>query len=275
MSIRLITRTDDFGSARAANVAILEAVQKNIFVKNVSCMAAAPFIAEGAEKLKQFDNICVGVHLTLNSEWDGITWKPLSESARKAGIVDDRGCFYHTQKELTEAEPDIEGILKEYDAQLDKLTSMGLNVEYADSHMIPELFVAGLTEALQDWTKKKGLIDAGRYYFFPPDNVLQMGENADENVKVIHQWVNGLQKGEQYTYVTHPAKGEPEMLLFYNNGIEKGVIQRERHQDYLNIVSDSWAECAKLFDLEFVKYSQAEARKDGMEGLKRIFSMDN
>lgn len=275
MGIKLITRTDDFGSARAANAAILEAVQKNCFVKNVSCMAVAPFITEGAEALKRFDNICIGVHLTLNSEWDGITWKPLSERAEKARITDRRGCFYQTQKELAEAKPDIEGILKEYDAQLDKLTVLGLNVEYADSHMIPELFVDGLVEALQEWVKKKGLIDAGAFYCFPPGDALFLGNGEEKDAEAVQRWIAGLEKGEQYTYVTHPAIGEDEMLLFYNGGIEKGTVRRERNQDYLTVTSESWVKYAQLFGLNYLKYSQAEARADGLEGLKRIFSPGN
>ncbi len=44
MSIDLITRADDFGSALAADGAILEAVESGRLVRNVSCMAVGATI---------------------------------------------------------------------------------------------------------------------------------------------------------------------------------------------------------------------------------------
>ena len=66
MSVELLSRSDDFGSAWAANEAILEGCKKGSVIRNVSCMAVAPWIKEGAEELKHCREIDVGIHLTLN-----------------------------------------------------------------------------------------------------------------------------------------------------------------------------------------------------------------
>ena len=44
MSIRLITRADDFGSCHAADQAILAALEAGVLIRNVSCMAVGSTI---------------------------------------------------------------------------------------------------------------------------------------------------------------------------------------------------------------------------------------
>lgn len=270
MSKKLITRADDFGSARAANEAILEAVRKDCIIKNVSCMAAAPYIEEGAGELKKYTNVCIGLHAVLNSEWDGIQWSPLSKGAKNAGLVDERGSFFRTQTALAQANPDIEGILKEYDAQLEKLVQLGLRVEYVDSHMVPELFVPGLFEALKDWSGKKGLIDTTNYYCFLEGEPLVLCEDKEQNLQKVEAWCQNLRDGEQYSYILHPAKPEEEMLLFYNETLPAGVVQQERAGEYRIVTADDWKEWARIYDLQFLKYSEALKRPDGMEQLKSL-----
>ena len=93
MSVELLSRSDDFGSAWAANEAILEGCKKGYVIRNVSCMAVAPWIKEGAEELKHCREIDVGIHLTLTSDWDGVKWGPLSEAGKTAGVTDDSGIY--------------------------------------------------------------------------------------------------------------------------------------------------------------------------------------
>lgn len=271
MSIQLLSRTDDFGSARAANKAILEAVDTGYVVRNVSCIACAPYIEEGAEQLKKYSHIDIGLHLTLNSEWNGVRWGALSDNGQ---ISDDRGYFFRTQQELAERKPDINGILKEYDAQLDRLTKLGLSVAYADSHMGPELWVSGLAEAIEDWTLKKGLISA-RYYYSPakPGQPLFTGKDKDY-LKEVRGWLGGLQQGRQYSYVTHPAKGCEEMLLFYNEEIPAGVIAKQRNQEYMAVTAQLWIKWKEELDIRPVCYTEAKVQGDGLPVLKTMLNFE-
>ena len=75
MSIRLITRADDFGSCHAADQAILAALEAGVLIRNVSCMAVGSTIQESAEALSIFaDQVDIGLHFVLNSEWDSVKW---------------------------------------------------------------------------------------------------------------------------------------------------------------------------------------------------------
>lgn len=258
MAIDLISRSDDFGSAQAANYAILEAVRTGCVTRNVSCMAPAPYIEEGAEALKRFSHICIGVHLTLNSEWEGIRWGALSDGACRAGITDEKGFFYQTTEELAKADPDIEGILREYDAQLDRLVRLGLNVEYADSHMMPECAVPGLDEALSAWIRKKGLLDVSGYYRFPQDVFPRWAKSEEQYLENVEKWLAEFSDGEQYLYLTHPARKCLETLLLCNEMNPAGKIQKERNLEYKAVTSENWEQWVKRFDLRLLKYTEAK-----------------
>lgn len=237
-AIRLLSRTDDFGSARAANQAILEGVEKGFVVRNVSCMAVAPYIMEGAEELKKYKNINVGLHATLTSEWDGVRWGPVSSAGRTCGITDEKGNFFRSIEEIAAVGPDIDKILREYDAQLDRLVQLGLHVEYVDSHMVPEFSVPGLMEAFRAWINKKGLLDAYSYYYVAEQVIPCYKEDDAQYLEEVEKWLEKLEGGKQYFYLTHPAKAREEMQMFWNRKVPKGQIYRERSKEYAAIISD-------------------------------------
>ena len=90
--LTLYPRADDAGSSEAANHAIRECVARGI-IKNVSLMAPPAAIEHAAEVLGDLD-ACFGLHVTLNAEWDGIKWGPLTNPEDVPSLVDDRGLFF-------------------------------------------------------------------------------------------------------------------------------------------------------------------------------------
>jgi predicted glycoside hydrolase/deacetylase ChbG (UPF0249 family) len=155
MSISLVTRADDLGSSHATNSAIAGAAVTGDYIKNVSCMAVGPLIEEGAELLRNCRNICFGMHATLNAEWDLIKWGPISHPSEVPSLVTPEGAFFSDPSRFAAHPPDPDQVLLEYDRQLDLLTRLGLDIRYVDSHMLPELFVEGLNQAMSDWAKQK------------------------------------------------------------------------------------------------------------------------
>lgn len=270
MSSTILCRADDFGSARAANKAILEAVDSQYIVRNVSCMAAANYIDEGAYFLKNHKNISIGVHTMITSEWDGVRWGPLAAEMEKSDHISSDGCFYHTQEELADKHPDIDAIIKEFDSQLDKLNRLGLHVVYADCHMAPELWIENLAEAFQEWTVKKGLINAEHYYERKIPFPMLPAENDKENLQCIENWLKRLQENEQYFYVVHPAIACEETLQFCNSRFEPGIISRERDSEYRVVTSEKWKEWKKEFDILPIRYTEARKEKNGREALKEL-----
>lgn len=273
MSIRLLSRADDFGSARAANRAILEAVRTGAVIRNVSCMAVGPYIAEGAEALRDCEGAALGIHAVLNSEWDTVKWGPLTEGIRRAGLTDGNGYFLQTQRELAERKPDIEVLLGEYDAQLERLTRLGLKIEYVDSHMGPELLIPGMGQAIRQWSERKGLIDAAEYYRMAEPAGPQYGRDTEEYLENTEKWLDTLEEGGQYFYITHPALGGEETLRFCNGRIPAGTVQKERSQEYAAVTSGRWNEWMTRRGIRPVRYTEAEKQQGSEESLRKILGL--
>lgn len=266
----VITRADDFGSAHAANQAILEAVANGCLIKNVSCMAVGPAIEEGARLLKDCGNIEIGLHLTLISEWDSVKWKPAAPIEKISSLLDKNGEFYQTQQELAAANPKLDEILVEYDHQLDRLIKLGLKVTYADSHMAPELLVPGLEKSLEEWIFNKGLLDAGKYYYFAEPPLPVWGDSKQEYFENIEAWLNELKKGQQYMYLLHPAMKSEETFLFSNKYIQPGIVQKERELEYQSAVSEKWKGWLKDRNIRLFRYSEAVVKENSSEALRKL-----
>ena len=129
--IKIITRSDDAGSSKGANQAIFEAVN-HPFVKNISLMAPGHYIEEAAQYLKDKKHICLGMHFTMNAEWDNVKWGPVSPAEDVGAMLDASGNFLAEPKLSSANGVTIEMIRKEWNAQLDRLTRLGLDIRYAD-----------------------------------------------------------------------------------------------------------------------------------------------
>ena len=202
--LNIITRADDIGSSHSANLAACM-VAKAGFIKNFSLMAPGPFIEEAAQMLASHKDICLGMHTTLNAEWDGVKWKPVLSHDKKSGLVDDNGYFLANPLMFAETKPPLEIVIAEVEAQFERLVKLGLDIKYIDSHMFPELFIDGLDEAIAEFAKSKGLIDHMYYYSLPPgfDEFLK---DPSEPTRFLKSIPSG-----QYFIVVHPSLDTEEM----------------------------------------------------------------
>lgn len=259
--IRLITRSDDAGSGRGANAAILKAADAG-FVKNISLMAPGAYIAEAAEMLKNKKHICFGMHFTMNAEWDNVKWGPVNPALAVSAMTDDRGFFHAAPAASAGAGVDIDMIHAEWNAQLDRLTALGFNVCYADTHMFPELAFDGLADAMSLWIKEKGLVDH-RYFY----RVLPYIDEISSSDGLFEQVLTEISDG-QYFYLTHPAMPLEDMYLTGNkdNPTEKIVDGRKRDMDFVAL-KDTLRLCEK-YDVIPVRYDEAvytEADRDSIK----------
>jgi hypothetical protein len=219
--ITIITRADDCGSSHSANIGILQALEGRI-LKNISLMAPCDFIEEVASMLASRNDICFGLHITLNAEWDNVKWGPVLPAAQVPSLVDENGMFLPSPKEFLQKKPNLDEIMLEIQAQLDKLRALGFRISYVDTHMAPEYEVPGLEERLSDWTKKEGLLYWNNYC----SSLLKVTETED----LIEDMVNRLKASTQgqYLYVAHPAVDSPEMRRTGNQYYSGDLIAKRR-----------------------------------------------
>lgn len=268
---KLIYRTDDFGSARAANEAILEGLEKGSMIRNVSVMAPCAYVEEGAEVLARYKNVDIGMHFTITSEWDNVKWGPVLENTLTAGVTDKNGYFKASLADFAAEPVDVEKVIQECGAQLDKLTRLGLPIVYVDSHMMPETVIPGLMERFREWIAAKGLLDAYDYYRLANDILPAYTQNDGDYLKSVESWIKGLPENVQLWAVAHPARAGDETKQFANADFPEGVVMSQRQQEYLSVIAPEWAEWQGKYDLRLLRYSEAEKVIDGVKGLTKLF----
>jgi len=86
----MIVRGDDMGFSHAVNVGCIKAYEEGILT-TVEVMVPCDHFMEAVEMLNKHPDLDVGIHLTLNSEWQNIRWEPITNAS---SLVDPYGYFY-------------------------------------------------------------------------------------------------------------------------------------------------------------------------------------
>ena len=123
----LIVNCDDLGSTYAANVGVYESLRNGV-ATSATLMVPCPWAREAAARHRGED---VGVHLTLNSEWDEYRWGPITHGP---SLVDGDGGFPRTIREVFE-HADVDEVRRECRTQIERAILWGFDVTHLDSHM--------------------------------------------------------------------------------------------------------------------------------------------
>ncbi len=152
----LVTRADDFGVTLGTNDAILDCIKAG-WIKNVGVMAPGPFLAHRLDELLALqDDICLGVHGTLTSEWAQLRWGPIEQEEILSSLLrKEDGTFYPDTKSLAHYGLQDE-MIQELRAQIHHLRDQGLRPVYWDSHM-NFTKIEGLSERLASLCEEEGL----------------------------------------------------------------------------------------------------------------------
>jgi chitin disaccharide deacetylase len=214
----LIVNCDDLGSSHAANVGVYEAVRDGL-ATSASLMVPCPWAREAAARYRGED---VGVHLTLNAEYDLYRWGPITQSP---SLLDGDGGFPRTMVDLWD-HADLDEARRELRAQVERAILWGFDVSHLDSHLgtlqlKPEFFDIYVDLAL-DFGLPIRLSGASteRTIGFPfrklaaeegvvfPDNLVTVPGVGSR--RQIERAVYDLRPGVTELYV-HPAVDTPEL----------------------------------------------------------------
>lgn len=205
MPIQLVSRGDDAGVSRSANLAIRTCFEQGI-LRNASLMAPTAHIEHAVEQLAGLAGLCLGLHLTLTCEWSRPRFGPLEAS--EALWLDEDGAFPATGQVLHERQAPAEEMLRELAAQLDRLTLLGAEISYVDQHMGVG-WVDDLDSGIEDFCQAKGLINARRVPGLPGGAVVD-GSHADRALACL---VAAPEDGA-FVLVAHPCRDDEEMRGF-------------------------------------------------------------
>ena len=123
----VIVNCDDLGATYGANVGVYEALRAGM-ATSASLMVPCPWARDAAARYRGED---VGVHLTLNAEFDLYRWGPITQAP---SLLDGDGGFPRTVEDVWD-HADLDEVRRELRAQVERAIYWGFDVSHLDSHM--------------------------------------------------------------------------------------------------------------------------------------------
>ena len=137
-----IVHADDIGMCHAANQGALAALDRGPATCG-SIMVPCPWFQEAADRARGEPELDLGVHLTLNAEWEQYRWGPVAGRDAVPSLLDDQGYLPRTSREVVEKAKPAE-VEIELRAQIQMALDAGIDVTHIDSHMGTVFFPAFL-----------------------------------------------------------------------------------------------------------------------------------
>jgi hypothetical protein len=144
----VIIHTDDIGMCHASLQAFKDLWEFGTITSG-AVMVPCPWFPATAQMCRENPEIDMGVHATLNAEWEAYRWSPLSTRDPASGLLDSEGYFHQWQDAVYQnAKP--EAVDGEVNAQIERALAAGIDVTHVDSHMgtiMSPLFIQSYIQA--------------------------------------------------------------------------------------------------------------------------------
>lgn len=148
----VILHTDDIGMCQASVQAFADLWEFGT-ISSGAIMMPCPWAAAAAEYCRSHPEVDMGVHATLNAEWETYRWAPLSTRDPASGLLDADGFMWRNHSRLYE-NADPQAVLTELQVQVRRALDWGVDVTHVDTHMgalaHPSLFPAYLQVAAEN-----------------------------------------------------------------------------------------------------------------------------
>lgn len=130
----VIIHTDDIGMFQSTIPAYNDLLVAGL-VSAASTMVPCPWFLEAARYCQEHsDKVDMGVHLTLNAEWNTYRWGPISTRDPQSGLMDEQGYFFADPAKTT-SQANLEAVRAELKAQIERALAAGIDITHVDSHM--------------------------------------------------------------------------------------------------------------------------------------------
>lgn len=238
--IRLVTRGDDAGSCDSANVAIRQAARHGI-LRNISVMVPGPAFDAAVPLLQSLpDTVCLGLHVTLNAEWETVKWKPILPRDQASSLVDENGDFWPTPEVTHQQGARVSEMLAEMEAQLAKARQAGLTLSYIDEHMGVSWPWPELRAGIAALAARERLFDAHAVPYLP------ITGGPDDFLSELDQAAPGA-----YVFVTHPGWDADDMRRFDGTG----KVARWRDADRRLLTDPALPEALAARNVQVIRYT--------------------
>jgi predicted glycoside hydrolase/deacetylase ChbG (UPF0249 family) len=262
----LIINADDFGMCHDENEATILGLTQGVFTSS-TILTPCPWFEEAAEFGRNTPNADLGVHLTLNSEWERYKWGPVLGRTDVPSLTDERGYLWADVPSVF-AHDRLEEVEIELQAQIEKAIAAGIEVTHLDCHMGPLHVRASyhriyLKLALdfrlpirlnpRHTMRQFGMGDIlsaldGNSIFYP-DNFLHHGRrNIDETEAYWTDVIRNLEPGISEIYC-HPAMAREELKACARDW-------QQRQRDFEYFTSEKTRQLIKDEGIQLIGYRQ-------------------
>jgi predicted glycoside hydrolase/deacetylase ChbG (UPF0249 family) len=232
---------------------MLQAVDEGI-LRNISVMVPGPAFEDAAEVFAGRDDICFGLHVTLNSEWDFPKWGPVSPLNTVPSLIEPDGFFTMQPSILFDRGFSKEEALAEVAAQLQRAREFGFHISYLDEHM--GVGWIGLRTELAALAMREGLVDAQRIPWLPSKGPLDgtLVEQFDEQLRHVPLGA--------YVVCTHPMFDDEEARKFRGPNKLHGVIARNRDRERRELIDPRLRAFVEKHGIRIARYDEVSLPAD-------------
>ena len=240
--VRLLVRADDIGATRSVNEAIIRTFEDGI-VRTTELMVPTPWFPDAVARLKTMpDELDVGLHLVMTSEWEAMRWRPLTTVP---SLVGADGYFRASvwPREGQEPSEAIVGSpwkLEEVERELRAQIEIGLRhcprISHFTTHMAFEKADPAIAELVKRLAKEVGCETSAEVEAATSFRGWEKEQEAEARVSTFIERLGKLSPG-LHRMVVHPALDDAEMralghegyrVVARNLGAETEVLTNDR-----------------------------------------------
>ena len=262
---QLLIRCDDVGMSHTVNMAVRRLIETGIPF-STSVMIACPWYLEAVEILKANPQIGVGIHLTLNSEWESYKWGPVLGAAKVPSLVDENGHFYASEADFAAADVDLGEVEMELRAQIERALAADLRVDYLDYHMLTPTSTPEMTAIVEKLAAEYGF---GMARYFGENSVSIWGDEPPDKLTSLLGHVRDIRPGLSLL-VIHLGMETPEMtaMVDMNNADDPYRVAVQRQAELDAVTSAAFRQALDDAGIKLVTYEDVVAEM-GLESMKR------
>ena len=271
----VIIHTDDIGMCHASVQAFKDLWEFGTITSG-AVMVPCPWFPATAQMCRENPEMDMGVHATLNSEWENYRWGPVSTRDQLSGLMDADGYFHQWQPAVYQnAKP--EAVAVEVNMQIERALAAGIDVTHVDSHMgtimnpkfiqsyiqsaasrllpnmLPRVNAIGVDmmgigeEELQSYAPIMQQLESQGVPML--DGLFSMPlEHADDHIGVAKKLLSELPMGISH-FLFHPSIDTPELRAVCPDW-------QARVANYNAFMSDELKDFIKNSDIKLIGYRQ-------------------
>jgi len=276
----VIIHTDDIGMCHASVQAFKDLWAFGTITSG-AVMVPCPWFPAVAHMCRENPEIDMGVHATLNAEWESYRWGPVSTREQASGLLDADGYFNQWHQAVYDnAKP--EAVEKEVNTQIERALAAGIDATHVDSHMgtiMNPLFIQSYIQAAASrllpnmlprldaqGSRMMGMSESDRVSYMPimemietlgipmVDAILSMPlEHGDDHIEFAKKLFGEAPVGITH-FILHPSIDTAELRAIAPDW-------RARVANYNAFMSD---ELKKFIESEDIKLIGYRALRDAM-----------